>query len=161
MFRRQTSRTCSRSRLPSGANRRGPGPGRRMTQFGDARRFQSSAHDPEKACAAKARVADFSDKILGTIKENRERCRFSLIEKRSMKRKPCVSLRDSLLPQPPYWPLRCCPPRPMPVATGWARPDIIGIGSVPVLPFSTHTATSAGMATAGIASKVLRCSVPS
>jgi hypothetical protein len=36
----------------------------------------SLAHDPKK-------VADFSDKIMRKIKENRERCRFHLIEKRS------------------------------------------------------------------------------
>ena len=41
------------------------------------------------------------------------------------------------------------PTRPMLVATGWARPGIIGTGSVSVLPFSTHTSASAGMATAG------------
>ena len=39
----------------------------------------------------------------------------------------------------------------MPVATGGARPDIIGIGIAPVLTGSTHTGVSAGMAVAGIA----------
>lgn len=39
----------------------------------------------------------------------------------------------------------------MPVATGGARPDIIGIGTAPVLAGSTHTGASAGMAVAGIA----------
>ena len=39
----------------------------------------------------------------------------------------------------------------MPVATGGARLDIIGIGTAPVLAGSTHTGASAGMAVAGIA----------
>ena len=39
----------------------------------------------------------------------------------------------------------------MPVATGGARPDIIGIGTAPVLTGSTHTSASAVMAVAGIA----------
>jgi hypothetical protein len=38
---------------------------------------------PKKLAPAKAGVADFSDKIMRNIKENRERCRFNLIEKRS------------------------------------------------------------------------------
>ena len=38
---------------------------------------------PKKLAPAKAGVADFSDKIMRKIKENRERCRFNLIEKRS------------------------------------------------------------------------------
>jgi hypothetical protein len=38
---------------------------------------------PKKLAPAKAGVADFSDKIVRKIKENRERCRFNLIEKRS------------------------------------------------------------------------------
>jgi hypothetical protein len=38
---------------------------------------------PKKLALAKAGVADFSDKIMRKIKENRERCRFKLIEKRS------------------------------------------------------------------------------
>jgi hypothetical protein len=37
---------------------------------------------PKKLAPAKAGVADFSDKIMRKIKENRER-RFNLIEKRS------------------------------------------------------------------------------
>jgi hypothetical protein len=41
------------------------------------------AHDPEKLAPTKAGVADFSDKIMRKIKENRERCRFNLIEERS------------------------------------------------------------------------------
>jgi hypothetical protein len=48
-------------------------------------------------------------------------------------------------------PESCCLPRPMPVATGWAKPDIIGIGTAPVLTGSTHASASAGMAVAGIA----------
>ena len=40
----------------------------------------------------------------------------------------------------------------MPVATGWARRDIIGIGTASVLTGSTHTGASAGMAVAGIGS---------
>ena len=38
---------------------------------------------PKKLAPAKAGVADFSDKIMRKIKENRERCRFNVIEKRS------------------------------------------------------------------------------
>ena len=38
---------------------------------------------PTKLAPAKAEVADFSDKIMREIKENRERCRFNLIKKRS------------------------------------------------------------------------------
>jgi hypothetical protein len=38
---------------------------------------------PKKLAPAKAGVADFSDKIMREIKENRDRCRFNLIEKRS------------------------------------------------------------------------------
>jgi len=45
---------------------------------------------PKKLAPAKAGVADFSDKIMRKIKENRERCRFKIIEKRS---KVAVSLR--------------------------------------------------------------------
>jgi hypothetical protein len=33
---------------------------------------------PKKLAPAKAGVADFSDKIMRKIKENRERCRFNL-----------------------------------------------------------------------------------
>jgi hypothetical protein len=36
---------------------------------------------PKMPAPAKAGVADFSDKIMRKIKENRERCRFNLIEK--------------------------------------------------------------------------------
>jgi hypothetical protein len=39
----------------------------------------------------------------------------------------------------------------VPVATGGARLDIIGIGTAPVLSGSTHTGASAGIAIAGIA----------
>ena len=46
------------------------------------------------------------------------------------------------------------PLRPMPVATGWARPDIIGIGTAPVLTGFTHTSACAVMAVAGIARDV-------
>jgi hypothetical protein len=42
-----------------------------------------------------------------------------------------------------------CPPMPVPVATAGARPDIIGIDSVSVLPSSTHISAFAGVATAG------------
>jgi hypothetical protein len=38
---------------------------------------------PKKPALAKSGVADFSDKIMRKIKENRERCRFNLTEKRS------------------------------------------------------------------------------
>jgi hypothetical protein len=38
---------------------------------------------PKMPAPAKAEVADFSDKIMRKIKENRERCRFSVIETRS------------------------------------------------------------------------------
>jgi hypothetical protein len=38
---------------------------------------------PKKLARAKAGVADFSDKIIRKIKENRERCRFNVIEKPS------------------------------------------------------------------------------
>jgi hypothetical protein len=38
---------------------------------------------PKKLAPAKAGVADFSDKIMRETKENRERCRFDLIEIRS------------------------------------------------------------------------------
>jgi hypothetical protein len=38
---------------------------------------------PKMPAPAKAGVADFSDKIMRKIKENLERCRFNLIEKRS------------------------------------------------------------------------------
>src|ERR1700686_4867061 len=38
---------------------------------------------PKKLAPAKAGVADFSDKITRKIKENREHCRFNVIEKRS------------------------------------------------------------------------------
>jgi hypothetical protein len=38
---------------------------------------------PKKLAPAKAGVADFSEKIMRKIKENRERCRFNLIEKRA------------------------------------------------------------------------------
>jgi hypothetical protein len=38
---------------------------------------------PKKLAPAEAGVADFSDKIMREIKENRERCRFNFIEKRS------------------------------------------------------------------------------
>src|ERR1700686_3007720 len=41
---------------------------------------------PKKLALAKAGVADFSDKIMRKIKENREHCRFNLIEKRSKTR---------------------------------------------------------------------------
>jgi hypothetical protein len=41
---------------------------------------------PKKLALAKAGVADFSDKIMREIKDNRERCRFNLIEKRSWAR---------------------------------------------------------------------------
>src|ERR1700688_3519021 len=43
---------------------------------------------PKKLAPAKAGVADFSDKIMRKIKENREHFRFNLIEKRS-KESPC------------------------------------------------------------------------
>jgi len=43
---------------------------------------------PKMPAPAKAGVADFSDKIMRKIKENRERCRFNLIEKR-FKESPC------------------------------------------------------------------------
>jgi hypothetical protein len=36
---------------------------------------------PKKPAPAKAGVADFSDKIMRKTKENRERCRFNVIEK--------------------------------------------------------------------------------
>ena len=42
-----------------------------------------------------------------------------------------------------------CPPMPVPVATAGARPDIIGIDSVSVLPSSTHISAFAAVATAG------------
>jgi len=42
-----------------------------------------------------------------------------------------------------------CPPMPVPVATAGARPNIIGIDSVSVLPSSTHISAFAGVATAG------------
>jgi hypothetical protein len=58
----------------------------------------------------------------------------------------------SLPPRGSCRPESCCPLRPMPVATGWARLDIIGIGTAPVLTGSTHTGASAGMAVAGIGS---------
>jgi hypothetical protein len=45
--------------------------------------MRKKKHDPENACPAKAEVVDFSDKIMRKIKENRERSRFKLIEKRS------------------------------------------------------------------------------
>jgi hypothetical protein len=38
---------------------------------------------PKKLAPAKAGVADFSDEIMRKIKENRERFRFKIIEKRS------------------------------------------------------------------------------
>jgi hypothetical protein len=63
----------------------------------------------------------------------------------------CVGWLRSLSPRQHFRRRPCCPPKLMPVATGWVRPDIIGTGSVSVLPFSTPTAVSAGMATAGIA----------
>jgi hypothetical protein len=44
---------------------------------------------------------------------------------------------------------------PVPVATAWARPDIIGIDSVSVLPSSTHINAFAGVATAGTDSAML------
>jgi hypothetical protein len=37
---------------------------------------------PKKLAPAKAGVADFSDKIMRKINENRDHCRFKLIEKR-------------------------------------------------------------------------------
>jgi hypothetical protein len=37
---------------------------------------------PKKLAPAKARVADFSDKIMRKINENGDRSRFNLIEKR-------------------------------------------------------------------------------
>ena len=36
---------------------------------------------PKKPALAKAGVADFSDKIMRKIKENRERCPFNVFEK--------------------------------------------------------------------------------
>jgi hypothetical protein len=63
----------------------------------------------------------------------------------------CVNLLCSLPPRRSCRPESCCPLRPMPVATGGARLDIIGIGTAPVLCGSTHTGASAGMAIAGIA----------
>jgi hypothetical protein len=56
----------------------------------------------------------------------------------------------SLSPLRPCRLQRWCPPVPAPpVATGWARPDIIGIDSVSVPPFSIHISASAGVAIAG------------
>jgi hypothetical protein len=46
---------------------------------------------PKKLAPAKAGVADFSDKIMRKIKENREDFRFNLIEERSLALIPAVA----------------------------------------------------------------------
>ena len=67
----------------------------------------------------------------------------------------CVNLLFSLPPRRSWGPESYCLLRPMPVATGWARPDIIGISTAPVLTGSTPASASAGMAVAGIARALL------
>ena len=47
-------------------------------------------------------------------------------------------------------------PLPKPVATGWARPDIIGTDTASVLTGSTRTGEFADMAIAGIARELVQ-----
>jgi len=54
--------------------------------------MRKKQHDPENAYPREGGVADFSDKIMRKIKENRERRRFNLIEKRSS---PTFSTRSA------------------------------------------------------------------